>query len=168
MAYTFSQEMTPIDPTTIEAAARIIGADGISDDEIEARVLDLVKDTLLARRLIDWLPETFGAVVVAHLGDVHFVDTFSARTAGGKWKNIPMKAEPIFVQGIKIAQAAYHDDWTESHQRVASRSAIVNSASQILDSGGSMDGVTTSGPALIGIPAEVYRSELPWLQRILW
>jgi hypothetical protein len=110
----------------------------------------------------------FGAVVVAHLGDVNFVDTFSAQSKGGKWKNIPMKAEPIFVQGMRMAQDAYHDGWSEAHQRIASRSSIMNSASQILDSGGSMDGVTTSGPALIGIPAEVYRSQLPLFQRLFW
>ena len=160
--------MTPVKPEMIESAIEIIGAEDISDEEIESQVLNIAGDEMLARRLIDWLPEIFGSVVVAHLGDVNFVDTFSAKTASGKWKDIPMKAEPIFVQGIKIAQDAYHSNWTENHKRLSLRSAVLNSVNNLLNEGGSVDGATTSGPALIGIPAEVYRSELPLFRRLLW
>ncbi|MBK1884913.1 hypothetical protein JIN85_21055, partial [Luteolibacter pohnpeiensis] len=150
------------------AAIEIIGEEGISDDDIEARVLELATDSMLARRLIDWLPEILGAVAVAHMGRVNFMNTFSAKTKKGKWKSIPMQAEPIFMEGIKLAQDAWHQDWSEAHERVAIRSAIMRSASQVIDSGQSLNGVTTSGPALIGIPAEIYRSELSFLQRIFW
>ncbi len=162
------QEMTPIESEVLETAIEIIGEEGISDEEIEERVLALAKDAMLARRLIDWLPEILGAVAVGHMGKVNFVDTFSAKTMQGKWKSIPMKAEPIYVQGHKLAQEAWHRDWTRAHERVAFRSAIMRSAGQVLDSGQSLDGVTTSGPALIGIPAEIYRSEVPLLQRLFW
>ena len=160
--------MTPVEPAILESAIEIIGEEGISDDDIEARVLELTADSMLARRLIDWLPEILGAVVVAHMGKVNFVDTFSAKTKNGKWKSIPMQAEPIFVEGIMLAQEAWHQDWSKAHERVAFRSAIMRSAGQVIDSGQSLDGVTTSGPALIGIPAEIYRSEVPFLQRIFW
>ncbi len=167
-ALTFSQEMNPIDPAILEAAIEIIGEESISDEEIEERVLALAKDAILARRLIDWLPEVLGAIAVGHMGKVNFVDTFSAKTKQGKWKSIPMKAEPIFVEGIKLAQAAWHQGWTKAHERVAFRSAIMKSVGNLLDSGQSLDGATTSGPALIGIPAEIYRSEVPFLQRVFW
>jgi hypothetical protein len=160
--------MTPIEPAILKAAIEIIGEEGISDEEIEERVLALAKDAMLARRLIDWLPEILGAVAVSHMGKVNFVDTFSAKTKQGKWKSIPMKAEPIFVQGIKLAQDAWHRDWTGVHERVAFRSSVMRSAGQVLDAGHSLDGVTTSGPALLGIPAEIYRSEVPLLQRVFW
>lgn len=160
--------MTPIDPSILEAAIEIIGTEGISNEEIEERVLQLTKDAMLARRLIDWLPEILGAVTLSHMGKVNFLDTFSAKTKQGKWKNIPMKAEPIFVQGIKLAQETWHRDWNEVHERVAFRSAILKSAGQLLDAGESLDGVTTSGPALLGIPAEIYRSEVSLLQRLFW
>ena len=160
--------MTPIEPSILEAAIEIIGTGGISNEEIEERVVDLTKDAMLARRLIDWLPEILGAVTLSHMGKVNFLDTFSAKTKQGKWKNIPMKAEPIFVQGIKLAQETWHHDWTEVHERVAFRSTILRSAGQVLDAGQSLDGVTTSGPALLGIPAEIYRSEVSLLQRLFW
>ena len=160
--------MTPIEPALLEAAIEIIGEEDISDEEIEERVLALTKDAMLARRLINWLPEIFGSIAVGHMGKVTFVDTFFAKTKQGKWKSIPMKAEPIFVQGIKLAQDVWHRDWTGVHERVAFRSAIMRSAGQVLDSGQSLDGVTTSGPALIGIPAEIYRSEVPLLKRLFW
>jgi hypothetical protein len=164
----FSQEMNPIEPAILEAAIEIIGKEGVSDEQIEERVLALAKDAMLARRLIDWLPEILGAVAVGHMGKVNFVDTFSAKNKQGKWKSIPMKAEPIFVEGIKLAQAAWHQGWTKAHERVAFRSAIMKSVGNLLDSGQSLDGATTSGPALIGIPAEIYRSEVPFLQRVFW
>jgi hypothetical protein len=160
--------MTPIEPAILEAAIEIIGKEGITDEEIEERVLALAKDAILARRLIDWLPEILGAVAVGHMGKVNFVDTFSAKTKQGKWKSIPMKTEPIFVQGSQLAQDAWLRDWTGVHERVAFRSAIMRSAGQVLDSGQSLDGVTTSGPALIGIPAEIYRTEVSLLQRLFW
>jgi hypothetical protein len=160
--------MTPIDPAILVAAIEIIGEEGISDEEIEERVLALAKDAMLARRLIDWLPEILGSVAIGHMGKVHFVDTFSAKTKQGKWKRIPMKAEPIFVQGIKLAHDAWHRDSTGVYERVAFRSAIMRSAGQVIDSGQSLDGVITSGPALIGIPAEIYRSEVSFLQRLFW
>ena len=160
--------MNPIEPAILEAAIEIIGEEGVSDEQIEERVLALAKDAMLARRLIDWLPEILGAVAVGHMGKVNFVDTFSAKTKQGKWKTIPMKAEPIFVEGIKLAQDAWHRDSTGVYERVAFRSAIMRSAGQVIDSGQSLDGVTTSGPALIGIPAEIYRSEVSFLQRLFW
>ena len=160
--------MTPIEPAILKAAIEIIGEEGISDEEIEERVLALAKDAMFARRLIDWLPEILGAVAVGHMGKVNLVDTFSAKTKQGKWKSIPMKAEPIFVQGIKLAQDTWHHGWTGVHERVAFRSAIMRSAGQVIDAGQSLDGVTTSGPAWIGIPADIYRSEVSLLQRLFW
>ena len=160
--------MSPIEPAILESAIEIIGADGVTDEEIEERVFALTGDAMLARRLIDWLPEVFGTVAVAHMGKITFVDTFSAKTERGKWKSIPMKAEPIFVEGIKLAQAAWHRDWTKVHERVALRRGVMSSVGNLLDSGQSLDGATTSGPALIGIPAELYRSEVPLFQRLFW
>ena len=160
--------MTTIEPAILEAAIKIIGEESISDEEIQQRVLALAKDAMLARRLINWLPEILGSVAVGHMGKVNFVGTFSAKTKKWKWKSIPMMAEPIFALGIKIAQDAWHRDWTGIHERVAFRSAIMRSAGQVLDSGQSLDGVITSGPALIGIPAEIYRSGVPRLQRLFW
>lgn len=157
-----------IEPTILKKAIEIIGEESISVEEIEERVLALAKDAMLARRLIDWLPEILGAVAVGHMGNVNFANSFSAKTKQGKWKSIPMKAEPICVQGMKLAQEAWHSNWTKAHERVALRSSIMKSAMQILDAGHSLDGVTTSGPALIGIPAEIYRSEVPFLQRLFW
>jgi hypothetical protein len=52
---------------TVLAAAEIISADGITDVEIESRVLALVDDPMLVRRLIDCIPEAFGLVFAARI-----------------------------------------------------------------------------------------------------
>lgn len=62
--------MTPVAPEAVTFAVRVLGTDGLSVDDVESRVLESVGSKELARRLIDWIPEAFGIVLVSHLGAV--------------------------------------------------------------------------------------------------
>ena len=148
--------MKPISNEIIASAITLLGADGISNDEIEAQVAALVADPMEARRLIDFIPEAFGRVLVSHLGKPVLLKTFAARNAQGKWKWLPFTSEPIFVAALEIAEVAYRDSPRERFQNIATRSSIAKTANKALNSGVSIDGAVFSGPALIGIPAEVY------------
>lgn len=151
--------MTPIPEETVQAAIAIIGSSGIEDEQIERDVRALVTDDMTARRLIDWIPEAFGIVLVSHISNkIILPKTFSAKSTAGKWVELPFETEPIFVTALQIAQTMIHDGPKEVFQNVSLRSSMTNTVNNALNSGVSLDGACMSGPALIGIPAEVYPS----------
>lgn len=154
-------------PELIERAIAIIGRDGISDEEMEALVLSLTQDSMLARRLIDWLPEAFGIVFIPHLAAVNLPTTFSARTRSGKWMEFKFQAEPIFSTAVRIGMDMYHSGPRDTFKNVVLRSSIVDAVNKALNENVSLDGATLSGPALIGIPAETYLSKPKSLWRRL-
>ncbi len=158
--------MKPIPVEIISNAIEILSADGITEDEIETRIAALVSDPMEARRLIDWIPEAFGIVLISHLGKPILPKTFSARDAEGKWKSFRLTYEPIFVAALEIAQAKYHQGPAAQFQSIATRSSVANAANNALNAGVSIDGAVFSGPALIGIPAEVYPSQPSFWKRL--
>jgi hypothetical protein len=114
--------MRPISQETISAAVNVLGADDISEDQIEARIAELVSDPMEARRLVDWIPEAFGMVLVSHLGKPVLPNTFSAKDVQGEWKSFPFTCEPIFVAALAIAQTTFHDGSGALFQNIAMRS----------------------------------------------
>lgn len=150
--------MLPVLAEQLEQAVAIIGSDGIGDEEIEIKVASLVQDPMLARRLIDWPPEAFGIVLVSHMNisKLTLPTTFSAKSNRGAWVELEFKVEPIFQSAIRLGTDMYHSGPRNTFSNVALRSAIVAVVNRALNEGSSLDGATLSGPALIGIPAEVY------------
>lgn len=151
--------MTPIPDETVRAAISIIGTSDIDDKQIERDVRALVSDDMTARRLIDWIPEAFGIVLISHISNkIGLPKTFSAKTAAGKWIQLPLEIEPIFVTALQVAQTMFHEGPNDVFKNVSLRSSMINVVNSALKSGVSLDGGCISGPALIGIPAEVYPS----------
>lgn len=148
--------MLQVAPELIERSVEIIGSDGISNEVIESQILALSQDRMLARRLIDWLPEAFGLVFVPHLAKVVLPTTFSAKSSRGKWMEFEFKVEPIFPIAVRIGMEMYHAGPNKTFSNIALRSSIVNVVNQALNNGSPLDGATLSGPALIGISAETY------------
>jgi hypothetical protein len=151
--------MLQASPELIQRAIAIIGRDGISEEHMEALVLDLTQDSMLARRLIDWLPEAFAMVFIPHLATVNLPTTFSARTRSGKWMEFEFQAEPIFAAAVRIGMDMYHSGPKNTFKNVVVRSSIVDAVNKALNDNVSIHGATLSGPALIGIPAETYLSK---------
>lgn len=148
--------MQPITDDLIRRAVEILGTEGLGDDEIKFRLLSLADNNdSLARRLLEWVPEGFGRMVVSRLGRIDFGSSFSVRDAREKWISIPNKEEPILESALRVAHEMFRDETLDAHQRIATRSATFNSADQVLASGSSLDGVI-SATAMIGLRAEDY------------
>src|SRR3954468_4781688 len=124
--------MKPISPEVVGRAVEILGTDGISEDDIELQVAALVSDPMESRRLILWIPEAFGIVLISHRGKPVLPNRFSAMNAQGESRSFPFRSEPIFLLALQIAQVAYHDGPTQSFQNIALRSSTVNAANNLM------------------------------------
>ena len=142
----------------VAASITLLGDPETSLTDLERRVLGLTEDAMLARRLIDWIPETFAIVLVSHMAKVAFSGTFSAKNQEGKWVEINLKSEFIHASAMRAALEMWHAGSRESFERIATRSSILAVVNKALNAGESIEGMTLSGPAFIGIPAEVYVS----------
>lgn len=156
--------MEAVSKETLIAAIEILGLDTIDDDGIDSRISKLVSDPITVRRLADWPPEAFGLVLISHGWKVNPPTTFTALDAKKRSVEFPLDREPIFAESVTIAQDMYHIGPRETFKVVSLRSAMLNTVNNALNSGADIDGGTLSGPALIGIPAEVY--QLP--KRSFW
>lgn len=80
--------MDPAIAALVEAAIGVLGNPDLKGDEIEARVLALAGgDAMLARRLIDVVPEGFGLVLVSHVesaATLQLPTGFSVQDAAGE------------------------------------------------------------------------------------
>jgi hypothetical protein len=140
----------------LQKAITVIGRDGISDDEIEVEIFAFAQEKMLARRLIDWLPEIFGIVLVSHMGNIQLQNTFSAQDKRGKWIELEFKVEPIIQIAMNTAIEMYHAGPRNTFSNIALRSSMVNVINRALNQSQSFVGAQLSGPALTGIPAEIY------------
>ncbi len=149
--------MTTVKEETIAAAIEILGSAGIEYGDVERLIRELVSDDMTSRRLIDWIPEAFGFVLVSHLSSkIVLPTTFSAKADSGRWVTLKLTDEPIFTTSLQMAQQMFHNGPREIFQNIALRSAMTNTANNALNAGTSLDGAVFSGPALIGIPANLY------------
>jgi hypothetical protein len=151
--------MPMISEDRLQQVVAILGSTAAQDVAMEAKVLELVGDKILAQRLLDWIPEVFGLVLVSHIGNVNPPRTFSAKSSEGHWVEISLDAEPIFKAVVPIAMAMFHSGPKDAFRCIAQRSAILDTANNALNAGASLDGATLSGPALMSIPAEVYAKQ---------
>lgn len=148
--------MNIIDDEQVEKVAALLGASDITSEEIESSVAAQVNDLVTTRRLIDWIPEAFGIVLVSHMGKLTLPTTFRAKNSHDQWIELPFSSEPIFASSLRLAQEMYHNGPREAFKNIASRSAMVAVINNALNAGGSIDGASLSGPAMLGIPAEFY------------
>jgi hypothetical protein len=160
--------LASVPSTLLKKAITLLAKEDLDEETLESRMLEIAGDAMLARRLIDWIPEAFGRVAIVHIGKVRLLEEFQARDAAGKWHEIPMKAEPIFAASLVEATDMFHSGPRDMHLRVAMRSACLNSVNNALNGGAKIDGCIISGPALIGIPAEVYGRERKPFWKRLW
>jgi hypothetical protein len=129
------------------------------DTEIEIAVRRFAPDPVTLRRLIDWIPEAFGYVLLPHVADLVLPTTFTARAKDGSWKTFSFDREPIFAEAVKIATDMYRDNPRGVFSHVAKRSLMVDAVNKALDGGRSLTGATIAGPAMAGIPAEFYDAQ---------
>ncbi len=151
----------------VEAVIEILGDPDLSGDEIELKVEALALEPILARRLIDVVPEAFGLILISHIENADKMElptTFSAKDVNGDWKIFSFKEEPIFIAGVLAAQAMFHNGPRLKFQTVTNRSALLDSVNNALNASGlsgssCLVGSRLNGPRFLGIPAETYISE---------
>jgi hypothetical protein len=148
--------MLHISDEDIQRTISQLGGGDRRDTEIEIAVRRFASDPLTLRRLIDWVPEAFGYVLLPHVADLVLPTTFQARAKDGAWKAFPFDREPIFGRAVALAAAMYKDNPRGVFSAVARRSSMVATVNKALDSGASLDGATLAGPAMTGVPAEFY------------
>jgi hypothetical protein len=156
--------MHPILDTQLADAAAIVGANDATEEAIDAQVHALLGDRLLARRVIDWLPEAFALVLIPNITSVKLPTTFSARTRNGSWIEFRFDAEPIIQSAIHLGADMYVSGPRDLFRNVVNRSSLLAVVDKALNGKHDLKGVALSGPALIGVPAEVYLPQ----SRSLW
>lgn len=148
-----------VEPEWVHAVFDLLGREDKSIEEIESEVLSMVPDAMTARRLIDWIPEVVALVIVGHISDVKLPNTFSATTAEGRCVELRFDSEPIVAFAFAVASDAIHSERKQHALRVASHSAMMDAVNHALNAGHTLEdlrGSSLSGPAMIGIPAEIY------------
>ena len=140
----------------LQRAISLLGEGERRDAEILVSVARLVPDKLTAHRLIDWIPEAFGYVLLPHVGDLRLPAAFTARAKDGGWREFSFDREPIFAQTVAIATAMYADNPRGVFSLVAKRSTMVQAVNAVLNEGRSAKGIAVAGPAIAGVPAEFY------------
>src|SRR5687768_821394 len=100
-----SPRQAPVSYELVVQAADILATEGIDEDGIEAQLLALTGDELLAKRLREWVRQIFGRVMLLDAGHrIHFVDTFTVFTSERKAVTVPDRAEPIVELAARLAQ----------------------------------------------------------------
>ena len=157
--------MTDRTTDLVQATIDILGNPELTPDEIETQVLALAgRDAMLARRLIDVVPEGVGLVLVSHIKSAETMQLpteFAVQDAAGEWVGFPFAREPVFIAAVLAAQAMFHTGPRLVFQTVTDRSALPNTVNDALNQGGSLEGATLGGPSFLGIPAAVYAEGLP-------
>ena len=153
--------MLTITTEQVHRTVAILGEGDRRDTEIEIAVARFAPDRMTVHRLIDWIPEAFGIVLLPHVADVILPTTFSAQASDGTWKEFAFEREPIFAEAVRIAMEMYDGGPRSAFSHIAKRSAVIDSVNTALNAGKSLAGAKVSGPALLGIPAELYEDPKP-------
>lgn len=143
----------------LQQVVTILGSSPEVNDQIERQVLDLVGDSTLTERLVEWIPEVFGFVLVSRKANIELSDTFSAKSRNGDWVEIPLDAEPIWKAVTPIAMAMLHSGPKQVFRNIAVQSAIIDAVNKVRNAGDSIEGGTWSIVSN-GIPAEVYTGQV--------
>jgi hypothetical protein len=125
-------------------------------------------DPVTLRRLIDWIPEAFGYVLLPHVADLVLPTTFTARAKDGSWKAFSFDREPIFADAVKIASDMYRDNPRGVFSHVAKRSLMVDAVNKALNAGRSLTGAQIAGPEMLGVPAEFYEMQAKPAAKSFW
>ena len=152
----------------LQRTIALLGEGGRRDTEIEIGVARFAADRLTARRLIAWIPEAFGYVLLPHVADMTLPSTFTAKASDGTWKEFPLDREPVFGPAVTMASEMYRDNPRGVFSAIARRSAMVAAVNQALASGQSLSGAKIAGPAMAAIPAEFYDAKAKPAATSLW
>ncbi|MCB1589239.1 MAG: hypothetical protein KDI56_10090 [Xanthomonadales bacterium] len=146
-----------VDPELVRGAIALMSRDWDSAEALDTAMLEHAGDAMLVRRLRDWIPEIFGLVLVARAYSLNLPTTFQAKTAEGQWLSFEFKVEPLVATAGPMAAAMLHAKADQpAFQKLASQSSTMVVIAKAEAAGVSPNGGSLAGPALIGVPADIY------------
>ena len=137
----------------------------LTNEEVEFRALDAAGDAMLARRVLDWIPEVFGFVYASHHWKIELPKEFSVWDKYGDRKAFDLKVEPLFVPILELAMEAIHGEDLNKFDCVAGQSSICNAARKALEENVDLEGARFDSLEFNAIPAEQY--EKSWWRGLL-
>ena len=143
---------------SIETLSKIgeLAVSGLTTEKYENAVADLAGDPDLARRIIDWLPEAFGLILVGHMADITLPKTFMAKDRSGEWMEIPFSKELVFGDALEFASLTYHNGPKHLFSGLAAQSSVVDAVNKALNAGESLTGARLGPIKMAGLSAETY------------
>lgn len=135
----------------------VLSASSSSLEEYEAAAYSLIGDSELTRRALDWLPEAFGLVLIAHMElGITLPKSFVARNRAGVWLEFPLASDPIFADSLKLAIDIFHNGPRDVFSALATASSVVDTVNRGLNSGDSLAGAVFQPIRMHGLSAEAY------------
>lgn len=148
--------MQSVSSETLAEVAALAAASG-STESCEAAVSQLLGDPALARRALDWLPEAFGLVLIAHIEpSLELPTTFLARGHGGEWIELALAVDPLFAQCLQLASVVFHNGPRELFERLALASSVHAAVNDALNHGVSLKNGRLHPIRMLGLSAETY------------
>ena len=137
-----------------------MGCRSLSEDELESEAFAMLGNQMLARRVLDFVPEAFGAMLIGHIPGMitRLPRTFSVCAADGEWRELPLSEEPVFAQAVQLAMRLAHHGDSEVFEVVSKRSSLFNLVNKSLSAGKEPKDVGMPALAFMGIPAELYEA----------
>ncbi|MHB1059114.1 MAG: hypothetical protein ACYC0F_14645 [Rhodanobacter sp.] len=127
-----------------------------SDAETWQLISSLTGEQSLATRIVEWLPEAFGYVLISRIPGVVLPTTFNVKDANGAWHELPFTAEPLTREAIELGVEAIDSGSGDVFAKISLRSSIVAAVNSALNAGADISEATISGPAFVNLPAEIY------------
>lgn len=158
--------MEAVNSELVAQVIALMGRAEVSDDQLEIEVAQLVSEKITVRRLIDWIPEAFGMVLLSQLDGIHLPTSFQAKDAFDKWHSVDFKAEPVYGLAYEQGMKMHKQGPAKVFETISFRSSTVNSVNNALNAGASLKNLVLSGPALIGIPFEIYPAPKSFWKRL--
>ena len=142
----------------LEKVVNLMGSASLSEDELRNEAFALLGDQMLARRVLNFVPEAFGAMLIGHIPGMitRLPRTFSVCAADGKWHELPFPEEPVFAQAVQLAKRLAHQGDGEVFETVSKRSSLFSLVNKSLGAGKEPEDIGMPALAFVGIPAEIY------------
>lgn len=147
-------------PTPYEALYSIaqLSVSDVTESEYKRLAADVVGDPHLARRIIEWLPEACGLMLIGHMDGVGLPTTFEARDRAGEWKSFPLSRDPIVADALEFASRIIHDGPTYLFEGLAMQIVVLGRMDRALNAGESLEGTILPPPRMRSVYAEMLAS----------
>lgn len=127
---------------------------GLSEEQLVETLVARGTSSQTAEKLVALVPLAFGRILISHMGKATFPNEAVLETKRGMAKSIDLRREPIFTHALELGTTMYHQGPRHLFAPAASASAEVGCINQLLNDGGTIDGVGFSAPRFLRLTYE--------------